>query len=266
MERFGRSRLLDRWGGGFIVAAVLGLVVAWIIAARLLPSTDPIADKAQDQNQVATQPQGSDLTSFAAAPTMAAKAYSLDLVQVTVSSSPEQVQKLQQKLQTKGFAASATKTAPFHVYAGAYSTPEAARAAQGLLQKSGFDKLYVKKVNVLPPAQIPKDHVTEFQQTVTALGTYLYDAALFFDNQVAQHRVGADKVVADAKAVQAMAAKLQGAKDPMAGDLSGLVTLAGSNAGQIANLAKTNRPEDGRQAMQDFLNLLRDYQDWAAGH
>lgn len=265
MEGMGRGRLFDRWGGGFILATVLGLAVAYYIGSHWLSGDNQVANPAPNSETVnapASMTPGAAAASAEAV--VSARAYTLYAVQAGLFNQTQNAQKTVQGLQAKGFPASETRTAPFKVFAGAYASQAAAKSAVDAIRKQGFPDAFIATVNVLPPVSGNQ----QVQQTATALTNYLQEAAQWWDTYATGKPGAVDRLATDAKAVETAGGKLQSAAatDAAVNDLISLTSRAGQNGQELASLIQGARPEAAQVAMQDFLYLLQDYNDWAGKH
>ncbi len=264
MEGMGRGRLFDRWGGGFILATVLGLAVAYIIGTSLLG--DPTTPGEQVQNTGGTTGgtvPAAGQTAEPVEPVLTVKAYSLYVIQAGLFNRAEGAQKTLQDLQSRGFPASVTRAAPFKVMAGAYGSETAARSVAAEMRKQGLDA-FITRLDVAPPIALPASGGDQMLHTVSVLTAYMQQVAQWWDSYAAGNPGAVDQLAGEARAVETAGSKLQGtAGDAAVGDLVTLTMRAGQSGQDMAALTQGTRLEAARVAMQDFLDLLRDYHEWA---
>lgn len=235
MHRFGRSGQLkkDRWGGSFILVAVLALGGAYLAGDYLANNWNgnkPAAASQGDSNELGF---GEDLN-----PTVAVQpeAFNLYTVQVGAFRSPTSAQNLAQKINSEGHVgfANINTSGISYAYAGGVFTDK--QAATDYLNELKTAKVVTEgfvatlKVPYGPDAitaMAGEANKSNIQNGYSSMNTYLHQVALWIENRA------------------------MGQND----DVAGMVTL-GKNLGKLAaDLEKTELTDE---KMKTFVSVARE--------
>lgn len=274
MHRFGRSdrKWTDRWGGGFIIAAVLALVGAWWVGTWLgdgagPPPPEMPATTYDDlgPSEAAVEAPQADLMGYP-------RPLTVYLLQEGAYSTRDRAQRRAADLKTQGIPAQVTEQGGLHkVVIGAYGSAEAAKAAKSQWQAK-VAELWPSRLDItsLPPLPTAPEADAAYEDGLATLNAYLHEAAAFWDGYAVGVPVNnVDTLAAHSNRLSEIAGQLRLHQADMAvNHFLALADLAVANSAQMSGLsasASTGNSPDYQAAMNGYLSLLESYRAWSEG-
>lgn len=272
MHRFGRSaqqKLKDRWGGSFILATILALVGAWFAGSWLNDSlkgetagtdtnppgvvSDPINNMGGGNNTVTQAPSD----------------FNLYLVQVGAFRSEASAHKLANDLIAQGYNAAVAprKDGLVKVYAGLHTMPEAAQETRDRAIADGMTQAWTVTIPVTNtadtvPVMAGLGKNADLKKGLEAMNAYLYEAALWMENQIGT----TGGIAANGEYLRKLAMELKKAAgtNPLVEPYANLAGAAGTNAADIQTAAQTAPGSvEYHKAANGYMALLEQYRSLA---
>lgn len=271
MHRFGRSaqqKLKDRWGGSFILATILALVGAWFAGSWL---NDSLRGDTANLN---TKPPGvaSDPVNTGGgnnSVTQAPSDFNLYLVQVGAFRSDASALKLANDLIAQGYNAAVAprKDGLVKVFAGLHTSPEAAQETRDRAISDGMAQAWTVTIPVTNtadtvPVMAGLSKNADLKKGLEAMNAYLYDAALWMENQIGT----TGGIAANGDYLSKLATELKKAAgtNPLVEPYANLASAAGTNAADIKTAAQTAPGSvEYHKAANGYMALLEQYRSLA---
>lgn len=304
MHRFGRSadqRWRDRWGGGFVIVAVLALAGAWYLgnwlSDRWNPDTEMAADTSPSAAEATSPAPGPGAMAGSAAPgTADLAAYPKELnvyyVQAHALNTAEQAQNEVRNLATQGIPAAVLHDGKFYkVVLGAFGSKEAANQARMNAETAYKGKARLTawlppsvRINAQPALRPANARaMPAFERGVAALNGYLHAAAAWWDAHATGQQPAADNLSIYTGHLRSALNQLKGYEaDAAVNQLIALANKALANGEQITTAAagpatapaaaqNPGAPMAARAgnqplqaAMEGYVSLLDSYRNWTA--
>jgi hypothetical protein len=281
VHRFGRSgqqKLKDRWGGSFILVAVLALVGSYYLGNYL---NNNLWGKSTTGSGLPVDPDGngSDLGDLGSGNLMAAdpKSFNLYVVQVGAFQSPKGAQNLAETLQQKGqvsFASINMNGLSYTYVGGVYSEKKVAdKLVDDLKQAKVIDVGLVRPFNVSYAAQavtaMAGQNGAQLQTTLATLNSYLQEAAAWFEARANNQNPDVTHLTGLGNELANLATQLEKAAgtDENMKRFAAAAKAAGENATQIkaAAAAQTHSPQF-QASLGSYMNLIAQYGSIQSGN
>lgn len=263
-QRFGRpaqQKINDRWGGGFILATVLALGLAWVAGKY-------IGDWINGRSTASTDPKpGINQPAVAAVP----GDFQLRFVQVGAFRSKANYMTAVQDMNQAGLTpvVGATKNNITPVYVGPFADDESAEAARAKVQavKKDYEKAALRRMSVkynpdaVPAATGMKQ--SDMKKGMDLLNGYLQEVATWMENPAANDT---SALAESGKGLADLAAVLSDSKDAQVKELASMAATASANAATIEALAMAS-PADAeyQAAMNQYMTLVDQYMAFKPG-
>ncbi len=272
MHRFGRSaqhKTKDRWGGSFVLATILALVGAWVAGTYLSNALNgtTVEGPAGFEATPSVRSDGGEWSVMADP-----QEYTLHFVQVGAFRSADSAHNAALALGENNYSAMvapATEDGFNRVYAGVYTTQEAAENVKAQLQMAGYEGAFSWKVRVpYNPDAVPAMTTTttmgpELQKGLDIVNTYLYEVARWFEGRAEGMEVDTNRVVELGRQLGDYVTTMGADQDPKVMQFVEMAALASAHAESINNAATSMASSDDFQAVsQDYLKLVRMYTDF----
>lgn len=272
MHRFGRSaqqKMKDRWGGGFILATVLALAVAWYLGDWLNTKWGDTGDLTGTGSNTTQSPGNGSMSA-----TQMPQRFQLHLVQVGAFRSEANAKQVIQKLDAKEHLGMLTERGAdglYRVYAGLYTNQATADELKAQLISEGVVPKESRTVSVTVdhnPEAIPVSasltaKSADLKKGLEMLNTYLFEAALVMESRAATSIADTANLAKVGKELSTLAAMLKSEKDPKVLELAAMASLASTNATAM-EAASTASPtaDEYQSAMRGYLSLLDQYRSF----
>lgn len=271
MHRFGRTahqKTKDRWGGGFLLATIVLLVLAWAGGtwmANLMKSRQAATGDSPTPATDRTDPIG----------TMAVEPHRFELyfVQAGAFRSQAGADREARRLGEMGHPA---MVAPrndqglYRVFAGLYTAPEPAATARSELKTDGIET-YASRVLVdhnpdAIPAAAMSGRAEELRKGLALLNTYLWEVAYWAENRAANRAIDTSGIAGLGRQLGEITARLADEGDQEIKAFVAMATSASLNATDVKAAATATPSSDEYQmAMTGYLALLDQYQMYQTG-
>lgn len=276
MHRFGRSaqkRMNDRWGGAFILAAVLAVAAAWKVGGWL-------SDVFEGDKQATMEPvpgnvgslTGNSGFSLATQP----HEFQLHFVQVGAFRSEGAARNLVKALSEANYTAAVApknEQGLAKVYVGPYMTIDAANEAKSRLTGEG---LVPSSFNVTMTVDYKPEAVmamtgspdSELQKGLDTLNAYLYEAGNWFASRSSGQATDGTTLAALGQEInQYLTGMAPADGNPAVSQFMEMATAATENMAAI-EMAATAMPgsDEFQAAMNGYVSLLNTYHSFHTGN